>query len=75
MLKSEPTYRAGRKFIVPPPPSTPPPFRIRGEWEALKRERIGKEALAEWSVAIVAEKLKAMERMAPRPLTAVRHSA
>ena len=63
--------RGGRKFIVPPPPSTP--LRIRGEWQALKRERIGKEALAEWSVAIVAEKLKAVEPMAPSPLTAVRH--
>lgn len=47
--------------------------RIRGEWQALKHERIGKEALAEWSAATMAEKLKAIEPMAPSPLTAVRH--
>jgi hypothetical protein len=47
--------------------------RIRGEWQALKHERIGKAALAEWSAVIVAQKLKAIEPMAPSRLTAVRH--
>jgi hypothetical protein len=49
--------------------------RIRGEWRALKRERIGKAVLAEWSAAIVAEQLNAKEPMAPSPLLAARHSA
>jgi hypothetical protein len=45
--------------------------RIRESWQALKRERIGKEAIAEWSAAALAEKLGAMaaakgERMAVR---------
>ena len=31
--------------------------RIRESWQALKRERIGKEALAEWSAAVLAEKV------------------
>jgi hypothetical protein len=34
--------------------------RIKESWQALKRERIGKEAIAEWSVAMLAEKLGAI---------------
>ena len=29
--------------------------RIRESWQALKRDRIGNEAIAEWSVAVLAE--------------------
>jgi hypothetical protein len=34
--------------------------RIRDSWQVLKRERIGKEAIAEWSAAVLAEKLGAI---------------
>jgi hypothetical protein len=34
--------------------------RIKEGWQALKRERIGKEALAEWSASALAEKLGAI---------------
>ena len=34
--------------------------RIRESWQALKRERIGKEAIGEWSAAVLAEKLGAV---------------
>ena len=34
--------------------------RMRESWQALKRERIGKEAIAGWSAAVLAEKLGAV---------------
>ena len=34
--------------------------RIKESWQALKRERIGKEAIVEWSAAVLAEKLGAV---------------
>ena len=46
--------------------------RIKESWQALKRERIGKEAIAEWSAAVLAEKLGAMAA-ANGERTAVRH--
>ena len=46
--------------------------RIRESWHALKRERIGKEAVAEWSAAVLAEKLGAMAA-ARGERSAVRH--
>jgi hypothetical protein len=47
--------------------------RIKGGWKALKRERIGKEAIAEWSADVVAEKLRAVAPAAPRPRAASWH--
>jgi hypothetical protein len=46
--------------------------RIKGEWKALKRERIGKEAIAEWS-DVLAEKLRAIGPMDLSARTAPRH--
>jgi hypothetical protein len=46
--------------------------RIKGEWQVLKCERIGKEAIAEWSAAVLAEKLGAIAA-AKAERTAVRH--
>jgi hypothetical protein len=44
--------------------------QIRESWQALKRERIGKEAVAEWSAAVLAEKLGAIQqrKASGRPL-------
>ena len=46
--------------------------RIKESWQALKRERIGKEAIAEWSAAVLAEKLGAITA-AKGGWAAVRH--
>ena len=46
--------------------------RIKESWQALKRERIGKEAIAEWSAAVLAEKLEAVA-VAKGGQAAVRH--
>ena len=46
--------------------------RIKESWQALKRERIGKEAIAEWSAAVLAEKLGAVA-VAKGGQAAVRH--
>jgi hypothetical protein len=34
--------------------------QIRESWQALKRERIGKEAVAEWHAAVLTDRLRAM---------------
>ena len=44
--------------------------RIRENWQALKRERIGKEAVAEWYAAVLTDRLRAM--MAGSEVAAVR---
>jgi hypothetical protein len=44
--------------------------RIRESWQALKRERIGKEAVAEWYAAVLTDRLRAM--MAGSEVAAVR---
>jgi hypothetical protein len=46
--------------------------RIKGG-KALKRERIGKEAIAEWSADVLAEKLRAIGPMDLSARTAPRH--
>src|SRR5215207_3224343 len=46
--------------------------RIKESWQALKRERIGTEAIAEWSAAVLAEKLEAVAA-AKGGQAAVRH--
>ena len=46
--------------------------RMRESWQALKRERIGKEAIAGWSAAVLAEKLGAVA-VAKGGQAAVRH--
>ena len=45
--------------------------RIRGSWQALKRERIGKEAVAKWYATVLDDRLRAMA--AGSAMAAVRH--